>query len=473
MNSDNLNDQLLPWEDALKEKLRQFNSQDKPHDFDVLKSKLSEATSDKVIKERLQAYHTSIESPEFNRIQNRLEKHAAYKKNLLFSKVLELGFIALVLAIFLKVPSATFHPQSFNNPEILITEKSTKPLIEVNEVVNKQSSKPKPEDENFVTQHLKNPPSSTMKTKYTLSSGSFAAQKPIETANAQIEGVPVHLNRLESDDVAFEQFQSNTIAEERPPIAEHLSENALTLPFYLESGYATYTDLEKAKLQTPVFSKGNKAPLFLLDLGLGIERDLIQSPYPTQISPDRLGRLATNFSIRAGGTLRWAFFDLNSGVRYYRKDYESVYGGKNQVRAISIPLNARVKLKQTGQFQGYLCGGFMASYVIQANYSETALFNEFPDLRYRENNRKRAETGWLSNVNYESGILEGETIQGNQYYTLNMGLGIEYQLNDKLRVYLEQCYDHQLGRSAVGPGFDRFYTGSTSLGVRMNFKNQK
>jgi hypothetical protein len=230
------------------------------------------------------------------------------------------------------------------------------------------------------------------------------------------------------------------------------------------------TDLMEVVLGAHVIKPDLKL-WFWFDIGFNIDRDLVKSPYPTQLSEQQLGRISGNYGFRTGMVFRWKFIDMHVGIRYNRKDYESVYGGNNQVRVLSVPLTARAKLKQNGRFQGYLLGGVVGNYAIHANYSEFKLFEERPELRLTENNRKVSDASWLSHNSYENGILEGETLKGNQYYTLNFGLGMEYQIAPRMKIYLEQTYDHHFGSSSVGPGFDRFYTTSAAIGLRYAILN--
>jgi len=250
--------------------------------------------------------------------------------------------------------------------------------------------------------------------------------------------------------------QQITTQENQAVELEHLSSIALR---------PVLSELMISPLKSRIATQSPKQ-WFWLSIAAGIDKDLIKSPYPTQISPDNLGRLADNYSIRIGVLFNYKFFDLQTRMNLGFKNYESVYTGNNQVRVISVPLIARVKLKQVGAFRGYVLGGFVANYVGYANYSEFDLFKEMPHLALKENNRKIRDNALLSSAAYDSGIMEGETIKGNHYYTLNMGIGFEYAIYRRYKLFLEQTYDHQINSGGIGPGFDRFYTSTTAVGIR-------
>ena len=125
-----------------------------------------------------------------------------------------------------------------------------------------------------------------------------------------------------------------------------------------------------------------------------------------------------------------------------------------------------LKLRKIGHFQAYVSGGFATHYALFAHYSENSLFEQYPHLRYRDNNVKIHDISLLAMPSFESGILEGESYRGNQTHTLTIGIGAEYQLTPRLKVYLEQSYDHTIGRESFGPGFDQFFTTSIAVGIR-------
>ncbi len=196
------------------------------------------------------------------------------------------------------------------------------------------------------------------------------------------------------------------------------------------------------------------------------DRDLVKSPYPDQLSSTFLGRIESNIHASVFLFFEHRFAEIQTGISWMNKDYESVYEGRNDVRILSVPMQVRLKMKPVGPVRGYILGGVSANFVAYANYAENDLFRRRPELSLVENNYRVHNYSLFSSSSFRQGIFEGESIRGNQYYTVNMGIGVEARFAGRYAFFLEQSYYHHLTDDAVGPAFDRFYSTSTTMGIR-------
>jgi hypothetical protein len=213
---------------------------------------------------------------------------------------------------------------------------------------------------------------------------------------------------------------------------------------------------------------GKKARLWI-GMAMAADRDLIRSPYPTQLSVNHMGRIEQNYHAQINVFLEYNFLEFQSGLIWQKKEYRSVYEGINDANIVGIPLNVRLKFNQAGIMRGYVMGGITAHFAAYANYQETELFMRDPSLFYVSNHYRRRESGLLPSSRYRNGILEGESLYGNQYYTANIAVGMEIYLHKSYRLFLEQAYFHNLDYG-IGPAFDKFSTASTTIGFRYLLK---
>lgn len=444
---------------------------------------------DYLVKEKIQYFQAPFQPNSWTAIQQRLAAYQQFKARHFKARLFELLSMFLILfSAYWYLPLKVQNPASEQNQisELTFQDKSSnisnikntkttsatstnQANIESNNFQNNQSSNHQIENKNSSIKKnsvpnrkaiKSTPPAILMEIKPSFSSENVEIVPSLVSTTSDLN------KEYLLDEESGDKQEGVQVHEEQLGLVQELPVNQLTSPV----STMLPVDLMEVVLASPRILP-NLKPWLWFDIGFNIDRDLVKSPYPTQLSEQQLGRISGNYGFRTGMVFHWSFIDMHLGIRYNRKDYESVYGGNNQVRVLSVPLTARAKLKQIGRFQGYLLGGVVGNYAIHANYSEFKLFEEHPELRLVENNRRVSDVSWLSHNSYENGILEGESIKGNQYYTLNFGLGMEYQIAPRMKIYLEQTYDHHFGSSSVGPGFDRFYTTSAAIGMRYAILN--
>lgn len=211
--------------------------------------------------------------------------------------------------------------------------------------------------------------------------------------------------------------------------------------------------------------KAKKPLQYWISGAISYDKDLIRTPFPSQQSVNHLGRVERNYHGEINLFISNGMLEFQTGIGFWAKEYQSVYEGINDAMVLSIPANLRLRLSQRGFMRGYLMGGIATNFVAYANYNETAYFKEFPNNSIIENNYQARPSTIFSSSGYDHGIFEGESVKGNQYFTANMGIGVDIPINSIFSIYMEQVYFHHLS-GGIGPAFDKFSTSSTIIGLR-------
>lgn len=215
----------------------------------------------------------------------------------------------------------------------------------------------------------------------------------------------------------------------------------------------------------PIKVKAKKPLQYWISGAISYDKDLIRTPFPSQQSVNHLGRVERNYHGEINLFISNGMLEFQTGIGFWAKEYQSVYEGINDAMVISIPANLRLRLSQRGFMRGYLMGGISTNFVAYANYNETAFFKEFPNATIIENNYQARPSTIFSSSGYDHGIFEGESVKGNQYFTANMGIGVDIPINSFFSIYMEQVYFHHVS-GGIGPAFDKFSTSSTIIGLR-------
>lgn len=211
--------------------------------------------------------------------------------------------------------------------------------------------------------------------------------------------------------------------------------------------------------------KSQKPFQYWISGAISYDKDLIRTPFPSQLSVNHLGRIERNYHGEINLFVSNGMLEFQTGIGFWSKDYQSVYEGINDAMVISIPANLRLRLSQRGFMRGYLMGGISTHFVAYANYNETSYFKGLENTTIIENNYQARPSTIFSSSGYDHGILEGESVKGNQYFTANMGIGVDIPINSIFSLYMEQVYFHHVS-GGIGPAFDKFSTSSTIIGLR-------
>lgn len=140
-------------------------------------------------------------------------------------------------------------------------------------------------------------------------------------------------------------------------------------------------------------------------------------------------------------------FDL--GTNYSELEYDAGFG-TSKVEKIQIPLNLRYILSETQYADFYALAGASAHAVLRANYATPALEASAPDAKPRPK--------------YNDGLLEGGFKEGNTYYSINAGFGVDIPITKNLGLFSEVIYQ-QHWRNRIGYTDDKITTYSLNLGV--------
>jgi opacity protein-like surface antigen len=452
-------DHTQSFDDQIKANLERLHFTPEKGGFERMQASLAQEQDLAAIRDGLNAVHIPQRPEAFHILSQRLQQHYQLKRRILAGKILELAGLWLTILVVGGLPVKS---------DIESTPVPTSPQ---KEIVGIQAAQP---SESTVAEVInRTVPSAGVNVPVT---HEFKVSAYAKEKNALVfEQAPTSSTGTGQQDAPMTSYGINSDEEDSPVSPSNVTSGAEAMPDHgteiqtlppPQPGMLVNNILLDLPSKPFAWSREVAGAQLWGDFGTQYHRDLVKSPYPTQVSPQTLGRISGSMGVSAGLVFLWNRLDLATGVQYHYKSYESVYGGNNALHMLSIPVQARVKLRKIGNFQAYVSGGFATHYALFAHYSENSLFEQYPHLRYKDNNVKKHDISLLAMPSFESGILEGESYRGNQTHTLTIGIGAEYQLTPGLKIYLEQSYDHTIGRESFGPGFDQFFTTSIAVGVR-------
>lgn len=147
---------------------------------------------------------------------------------------------------------------------------------------------------------------------------------------------------------------------------------------------------------------------------------------------------------------------------------EGIYAA--QLDFVKIPLNAKYDLINwsEGKWRAYVLGGLSFNAAIQKNFLSRQYKIE------NRNNQREIASELFSEVkspDYPGLLEEGGKLQGNHFFTANIGLGLERLLGNRWSIFAQPVYQHQFsGAQIKGPDNDRMNTLSLQFGTKVNFK---
>lgn len=427
--------------------------------------------TDRLFKESLSSFQANYIPSSWSLLQYKMDYLIYNRRHLIGLKVTEL---AILLLLFWFWWGPVGHKPNLDRADLTeaITQKAN-PIDEVNlfikhsavpdeESINQQTSNASMPGEishpqNSGVEHVKDSPLNNLTTLTNLTSPSEGAKIAFSTettfpSNSVSDILPVKL-QLNSISYHITNLLENKNFGVRPTDPDKLDNTMLNAAFLHKDNSKQLKTRTKNPFQ------------YWISGAISYDKDLIRTPFPSQQSVNHLGRIERSFHGELNLFISNGMLEFQTGVGFWSKDYRSVYEGNNDAMVISIPANLRLKLSQRGFMRGYLMGGISTNFVAYANYNETSYFKELESNTIIVNNFQARPSTIFSSSGYDHGILQGESIKGNQYFTVNMGIGIDIPINPSISLYLEQVYFHHLD-GGIGPAFDKFSTSSTIIGLR-------
>lgn len=236
--------------------------------------------------------------------------------------------------------------------------------------------------------------------------------------------------------------------------------------YKIEQGYAIVNHKEK------------KSPRYV-ELSYGAMGNQIVTPYDDLYRVNGAQLSSTNamlsvlFSKTSG---RWEYFTgFNYGlIKYNPKKVEelvpSATGELNQAYALSdirlekFTLNTGLRYtKMYGDHAVYAMGGLNTHMITSTKYT----------IKEYENNTINSLTvedvpsnTILEQKNFHKGLLNGGNIRDNIHISAGIGIGYRYNINEKLDLFSQVRYNHNVFSNGVGPNRDKINSTSTDIGIR-------
>ncbi|MCB0686776.1 MAG: hypothetical protein KDC53_09625, partial [Saprospiraceae bacterium] len=144
-------------------------------------------------------------------------------------------------------------------------------------------------------------------------------------------------------------------------------------------------------------------------------------------------------------------FGFDIGGSYGKVNYNAG-DSETSIEKLQIPLNLRYTGIKTKYADFYALAGASAHAVLRANYAEPSQ-SAAPGAT--SNNQRSA---------YNDGLLEGGFKEGNTYYTLNGGIGVDIPITKNLAIFAESIYQHHW-KESIGYTDDKISTYTYKIGV--------
>jgi hypothetical protein len=189
-------------------------------------------------------------------------------------------------------------------------------------------------------------------------------------------------------------------------------------------------------------------------------------------------RRAAGYSLGLGAGYRWKKWGLETGLQYESRQYQPArsvtlfdgslpnrYYGTNlrtvAADLLSIPVRATRLTWKSCKLEIHAVAGGAAHLALQKSYEyETLEFSGqppsgLPVLGPDQQAQLRPKA---------QGLLQGGRLVDNAYFTVDLGLRLQYPLSAKYTVFVEPAVRQALGRG-IGPKAGRLNTAGLNMGV--------
>jgi len=176
---------------------------------------------------------------------------------------------------------------------------------------------------------------------------------------------------------------------------------------------------------------------------------------------------------------RYRNFEFYSGIEYTKVAYSPRYvpdylENDDAVLHIanisgdlmSLPIGLRYHFNNDKRFSFYVSSGLVMSTALYTDYeihrTENGLSSLINDLR----SNPSYQLTKLSKKDYEPGLLEGGDMANSLMVGLELGIGIEYQLNEQWSLFMEPGFQYDITSGGFGPNHDILHHANIKAGVK-------
>jgi len=239
---------------------------------------------------------------------------------------------------------------------------------------------------------------------------------------------------------------------------------------------------------TCLLCKPNKTPLRIkAAMFLVGDYNYIMTPYDRDFDLRAYNHASKGYGV--GFTLGFALgnWEVETGGVYASKNYspksvpELLGDFQNgyienrlkeiQLDIIQVPLNIRYSFDKLSKWNIYAMAGTSLNVASSANYYFETTYASRPEPGGSAQTIIEEESTYNNKI-FSNGWFEGGSFLENRYFTANLGLGAERQLNHRWSVFMQNSYQHTLptGSLGLGPNRDRLNTLSIFAGARATLK---
>lgn len=169
---------------------------------------------------------------------------------------------------------------------------------------------------------------------------------------------------------------------------------------------------------------------------------------------------------------------VEAGLAYNRKNYqpkreEEIFKGNTQngyygsyaknvdADMVSVPVKVTRRIAQAGRLSAHATAGVTTNIALDKSYTYGSTY--YPGQAPPDPNYAPGQAPKLRKQG--RGVLEGASLDGNAYATLDAGLRLEHPLGRRFVAFVEPVYRHATGNKGIGPKPAKINTFSVQAGV--------
>jgi len=238
--------------------------------------------------------------------------------------------------------------------------------------------------------------------------------------------------------------------------------------------------------------KPNKKPRRLrVGMFASANIDHIMTPYDDVFDFDPYSRFALGYG--GGFSVGWQSgrFEFSTGLIYGVKRYQPVphvivYDDGQaffaeslfsvELNTVQLPVHVKYAFVSGDKWHVYGVAGSSVHVAVQANYDVrraeiSSPLNRPDDIRSLKSRPATPQSDDLLQKKFADGWFSGGTFGENSFFSVDMGVGLEYYFSHRWSVYLQPTYLQRLNifEEGIGPNQDRINSTNILIGAKVGF----
>ena len=205
---------------------------------------------------------------------------------------------------------------------------------------------------------------------------------------------------------------------------------------------------------------------------------LINTPYDPVYNLPAFNKAAAGFSGGVSVSVQKGPVEFDAGLSYASKGYQPqiireingsleenyVESALTQIIFDMAQANFNVKhhFAKTKKTQFYVMAGSTFNLITYSEYN----FEEKSGGKLNIPIMAPASANLLDQKEFEDGALEGGGLLSNSYFSLNAGIGVQYNVNKDLGLFFQPNYQRHILDGGIGPNKDRIHNLSMQIGAK-------